>query len=367
MMTSMSNNVDLARQVLGRLFITGFSGLELSNDTSVFISQADIGGVILFAPNYDSPAQVAELINQVQECRRELPLWVCVDQEGGRVQRFKKGFTRIPDAWSIGVKNSPKLAFEISEMMAKELKAVGVNVNFCPVTDIVTNPKNQVIGNRAYGDTEELVTKMSSAVVRGHLVHGVQPCVKHFPGHGDTSTDSHMALPKVDADWSSLLDRELRPFTRAFKSHCSMVMTAHILNPRIDPKFPATLSRKTLRELLRGELRYSRLIVTDDMEMKAIADHFGQEEAPCLAIEAGCDLLIYRSENGTRRAYAAVAQALENGRLAPELVIEAAARISEVKKEFFKEAYRPVAVADVGRNIGLPEHQALVDRITPQS
>ena len=143
----MSNNIDEAKQKLGELILTGFEGTELTEETAAFLSQSRVGGVILFKQNYQNPEQVARLIQQVQECRREVPLWVAVDQEGGRVQRFKEPFTIIPPAAVIGKTESPKVAFEVSEMMARELRAVGVNLNFCPITDILTNPKNPVIGD----------------------------------------------------------------------------------------------------------------------------------------------------------------------------------------------------------------------------
>jgi beta-N-acetylhexosaminidase len=358
----MSTTLDAARKALGQLFIIGFSGFELSDETSSFISQANIGGVILFAHNYESPAQVAELVNEIQGCRQGLPLFVSVDHEGGKVQRFKKGFTKIPEASVIGAARSPKLTFEISEMIAKELKAVGINVNFCPVADIHTNPKNPVIGARAYGSDEDTVSKMVTAMVRGHLLQGVQPVVKHFPGHGDTTVDSHFALPKIDTTLEVMREREFKPFVRAFKSHCSMVMSAHIVCTKIDPKVPATLSPKILREILRKELRYNRVIISDDMEMKAITDHFGAEDAPRLAIEAGCDLLCYRTEAASRHAYEAVLKALESGKLNPTLVLEAEARVQTLKKEYL-HPYKDVMIADVGKKIGLPEHQALLDRL----
>ncbi len=350
-----------AQKHVGELLITGFSGLDLSDETAAFLSQAGIGGVILFGPNYESPGQVAELTNRIQECNTGLPLWVCVDQEGGRVQRFKKPFTKIPDAHSIGALSSPKLTFEVAEVIAKELKSVGVNVNFCPVADIATNPRNPVIGPRAFGSTEDDVSKMVTAMVRGHLVHGVQPCVKHFPGHGDTSTDSHFALPRVYTSLAVLRDREFKPFVKAFKSRCAMVMTAHIINPKIDPDHPATLSSKVLRDILRTELRFNRLIVSDDMEMKAITDHFGAEDAPVMAINAGCDLLIYRSEAGARRAYEALQKALTDGKLNPETVLESVERCRAVKKEALLP-YHPIQVAELGQKIGLPESATLMQK-----
>jgi len=329
------SKIDQAKERLGELFIMGFNGTELADDTSAFISQARIGGIILFTPNYENPAQVTTLINQVQECRGgDLPLWITVDHEGGKVQRFKTGFTRLPEADTIAKKDSPKLLFELSEMVAAELKAVGINVNFAPVADINSNPKNPVIGNRAYGNDEDTVSKMVSAFVRGHLHQGVQPCVKHFPGHGDTTVDSHFALPKVTDSLDSLREREFKPFVKAFKSGCRWVMTAHLMNSNLDPDFPATLSKKTLTALLRDEMRYTGLIISDDLEMKAIADHYGPEEAPRLAIEAGCDLLIYRSEAATRHAYACLLKALDEGRLNPERVLDSADLSMDLKREF---------------------------------
>jgi beta-N-acetylhexosaminidase len=262
-----------------------------------------------------------------------------------------------------GASDSPKLAFDLYEFMAKELKAVGININFCPVADIQTNPKNPIIGIRAYGTTEERVSKLVTAAVRGHLVAGVQPCVKHFPGHGDTSQDSHLALPKVDTPLELLREREFRPFVRAFKSRCAMVMTAHILNPALDPELPATLSERVLQDILRKELRYTRLIISDDMEMKAITDHYGADEAPLRAIQAGCDLLIYRSEEAGRKAYAALSKALDEERLAPEVVLQAAQRSREIKKESLLP-YHPVAVSEISSKIGLPAGQELIAQLT---
>ena len=175
--------IDDARKQLGELFITGFTGLDLSDDTAAFLSQARIGGVILFSQNYENPGQVAELTNRVQECRAELPLWISVDQEGGKVQRFKKPFTKLPDAQTVGRLDSSRLVFDLSDMIAKELKAVGINLNFSPVADIMTNPKNQVIGPRSYGTTEDQVSKHVTAMVRGHLSYRVvdflEPVMQH--------------------------------------------------------------------------------------------------------------------------------------------------------------------------------------------
>ncbi len=351
-----------ASEALGELFITGFSGLELTENFVQWVSRSQIGGTILFAHNYENPAQLAELIHQIQECRTELPLWISVDQEGGRVQRFKKGFTRIPDAATVGSFRSPQIAFEISAVIAKELKGVGVNLNFCPVGDILTHAKNPVIGNRAYGSNPDLVSKICTAVIRGHLVHQVQPCMKHFPGHGDTSVDSHFALPKTDTPLSVLKERELKPFLKAFRSKCSMVMVAHILNTKIDSTYPGTLSRILLQDLLRNELGYDKLILSDDMEMKAITDHFGVDEAPVLALQAGCDLLIYRSQAQAEHAYSACIHAIEKGKLHPEIILKACERIRALKQKCLLP-YHPIVIAEVGKSVGTPENLATVQKL----
>lgn len=260
--------------------------------------------------------------------------------------------------------DSPKLAFELTEVLAQELKDVGINLNFAPVCDIATSAKvNPGLSNRMYGSTEEIVSKITSAVVRGHLVHGVQPCVKHFPGHGDTSTDSHFALPKVDTPLETLREREFKPFVKAFKSRCSMVMTAHLLCMKLDPQRPATLSPLVIREILRKELRFSRVVVSDDMEMKAVTDHFGAEDAPRLALEAGCDILVYRTEAAGRHAYQSLRKALEAGKLDPALVLEAAHRVTTLKKDVLLP-YQPINVSEISQKIGTPDHLAIAQKVT---
>lgn len=353
-----------ACEALGELFILGFNGPELSDETSAFLSQARIGGVMIAAHNYESPAQMAELSNQIQACRpaTSLPLWIATDHEGGKAQRLKKGFTKIPEAASLTAAGSPMLAFEIAELMAKELKAVGINLNFAPVADIATNPNNTVIGPRAFGTDEDTVSRMATSVARGHLVHGVQPCIKHFPGQGDTATDSHFALPKCGTPLETLLEREIKPFTKAFRSRCAMVKTAHVVYTQIDPKYPATLSKRILREILRKDLRYTRIIISDEMEMKAIADHFSAEAAPRLAIEAGCDILLYKTEAAARTAYESLRKALNQGTLAPDLVLEATERSRALKKEFLLP-YQPADIAGVGRIVGIVEHAEIVAKI----
>jgi beta-N-acetylhexosaminidase len=353
-----------ARAAIGELLFTGFKGPELPQSTAAFLKEEAIGGIILFGQNYEGTGQVAELINQAQDARAEpLPLWVSVDHEGGRVQRFKKPFTKIPEAADIAAKDSPTLAFEIARLIGRELRAVGINLDFAPVADINTNPANPVIGRRSFGSDADTVSRFVTSFVRGLLLEGVQPCLKHFPGHGDTHVDSHYALPAIDTDLETMRAREWRPFTKAMRSGCNFTMSAHIVCRKIDPSVPATLSHQVMTELLRGELRYTGVIVSDDMEMKAIADHFGATEAPVRAINAGCDLVIYRSEEAARVGFEGLVKGLESGALSAERVLESVNRLRNLKREVLPE-WKPVVIPELVNLIGTREGAELVAQVS---
>ncbi|RYZ96788.1 MAG: beta-N-acetylhexosaminidase, partial [Proteobacteria bacterium] len=253
---------------------------------------------------------------------------------------------------------SPKLAFMVAEVMAKELRAVGVNLDFHPLCDIHTRPSNPIIGRRAFGTDDEIVSKMAGAMVRGFVANKMVSSVKHFPGHGDTTLDSHFDLPKVKDTLDELRERELKPFARAIKSRVDMIMTAHILNTSIDPVYPATLSYATLTTLLRKEMRYQKLIISDDMQMDAVAKHFGKEEMIPLSIEAGCDMLIYREMNAGREAMDTAFRFLAEGRITSEQVETAYARILEVKDRVLMP-YKAPRMEDLGV-IGCEEHQEVL-------
>lgn len=346
---------------LSQMFIVGLPGTELSDSSKEFLEDYQPGGIIYFAQNYETPALVAEMSESIQNTRdrqRNLPLFVSVDHEGGKVQRFRKPFTHFPEPVEIGDIGSPKLAFLVAEVMAKELRAVGVNLDYHPLCDIHTRPSNPVIGRRAFGMDDELVSRMASAMVRGFMSNGVISCVKHFPGHGDTTVDSHFDLPKVDVPWDKLMERELKPFVRAIKSRVDMIMTAHILNTALDPVYPATLSFSTITNGLRKELRYGRLVITDDMQMDAVAKHFGEDDMIALAINAGCDILLYRHEDKSRKAMDTAFRFLAEGRITAEQVEAAYARIKEVKERMLLPYHRP-KMEDLGL-IGCEAHQEIL-------
>jgi beta-N-acetylhexosaminidase len=347
---------------LAQMFIVGVPGTELSPGSREFLAEYQPGGVIYFAQNYDTPALLHEMSGAIQDTRdpeRNLPLFLGVDHEGGRVQRFRKPFTHFPEPAELGDIGSPKLAFLVAEVMARELRAVGVNLDFHPLCDIHTRPSNPVIGRRAFGSDDELVAKMASAMVRGFVANKVIACAKHFPGHGDTTVDSHYELPKVDVPWEELLKRELKPFIRVIRSRVDMIMTAHILNKAIDPVYPATLSYTTITNHLRKELRYNRLVITDDMQMDAVVKHFGEEDMIALAINAGCDLFCYRHEERGRRAMDIAFKFLADGRITAEQVEAAYARIYEVKDRMLMP-YKLSPIEDVGKIVGCEAHQEVL-------
>jgi len=347
------------------MFLVGVRGVELEAPTEAFLTEYQPGGIIYFAHNYDNhPALIAEFSEAIQNTRNAglgLPLFISVDHEGGKIQRFRKPFTHFPEPVEIGNIGSPKLAFLVAEVMAKELRAVGVNLDYHPLCDIHTRPSNPVIGRRAFGTDDETVSRMASAMVRGFVANKMVSCVKHFPGHGDTTVDSHFDLPRVKDSLEELRERELKPFARTIKSRVDMIMTAHMLNTSIDPKYPATLSYATMTTLLRQEMRYNKLIITDDMQMDAVAKHFGKEEMIALAIDAGCDIVMYREEEAGREAMDTAFRLLKEGRIKPEQVEASYARIREVKERVLMP-YKAPSLEDL-RVIGCPEHNEILQMV----
>jgi len=281
----------------------GFEGKSLSAELSRWLARGEVGGVVLYSRNIESPAQVRALCHEVRSAAgrgNPLPL-IAVDQEGGRVARFKEPpFTWFPPAraCSLFCCRNETVAEAVGAATAAELRAVGIDVNFAPVLDVDSNPANPVIGDRAFSEDPQTAASLGIAFAKGSLSRGILPVGKHFPGHGDTSADSHQELPVVRAGRQTLLRRELLPFRRAARAGIPALMTAHVMYPALDRALPATLSRKILHDLLRTRLRFRGAVISDALEMKAIAGRFGMGEAAVLAVTAGCDVvLVCRGEN----------------------------------------------------------------------
>jgi beta-N-acetylhexosaminidase len=355
----------LRRQV-GQLLVAGFNGHTIPAELRSLAREFGLGGVILFARNVGDPDQVAELAFEVSRLGPDLPPWVSVDQEGGRVARLKAPFTEWPPMATLGRSGDVTLAERFARALAVELRAVGVTLDYAPVLDIHTNPKNPVIGDRALGEKAADVSRLGSAIVRVLQSHGIAACGKHFPGHGDTSTDSHSELPIVEHPPDRLREVELAPFRAAIEAGVATIMTAHVLVPSLDEKRPATLSRRIVSGILRQELGFEGVILSDDLEMKAIAG--GEYDTPAagvMAVEAGCDGLLICSGNHETQAAAleALIHAIEDERLPITRVEDALKRQQNARQGFTGTvaATRPLAGGALRAAVGLDEHHAIAE------
>jgi beta-N-acetylhexosaminidase len=322
----------------------------------------DLGGIILFARNVEAPDQVAEISREAQSLAEELPLWVSVDQEGGRVARLRAPFTVWPPMITLGRSGDERLAERFARALAAELKAVGISLDYTPVLDVHTNPKNPVIGDRALAERAEDVARLGRVIVTTLQAEGIAACGKHFPGHGDTSSDSHHELPVIEHPPDRLEAVELVPFQAAIAAGVASIMTAHILVPAYDEERPATLSPRVVDDLLKKKLGYTGLVLSDDLEMRAISGKYGIPEATVAAIAAGCDavLMCGTSQEHQAAALEAIIRAVENGTLPVKRVEDALARHRRVKERFLAPAHpKPLTGHALRAALGRDEHQAI--------
>ena len=324
---------------LGQLIMMGISSTSLSRDEKSFVKKIGVGGVILFKRNYENLEQLVELTNKIKGSLKSKTPFIGVDQEGGTVIRFGEPFTQFPGNDFLGryyeKTNSVELVKAYAKVTSRELKGAGINLCFAPVLDVLTNPKNKVIGKRAFSDNVEIVSKLGLEVIKEFMNNGVIPCAKHFPGHGDTLLDSHKTLPEVDNDLELIRERELIPFKKAVDANVSMIMTAHVKYSSLDSEYPATLSKRIIDGLLRKELGYENVVISDDFEMKGIEESWEPAAAAILAIGAGVDLiLICHSLNKVETVYERIIkEARENDRF-KQKIIESLARIKKIKKSY---------------------------------
>ena len=355
------------RRQIGQLLIAGFDGHQIPPELRSMAKEFGLGGVIVFGRNIDEPEQVAELAFDAARLVPELPAWVSVDQEGGRVARLKPPFTEWPPMATLGRSGEVKLAERFARALAAELKAVGITLDYAPVLDIHTNSKNPVIGDRALAEKAEDVARLGAAIVRALQGSGIAACGKHFPGHGDTSADSHFELPLVEHPPDRLRRVEFLPFKAAIEAGVATIMTAHVLVPSLDEKRPASLSRKVVFDVLRDELHYEGVILSDDLEMKAIAAGYAVPEAAVMAIEAGCDgVLICSGDHATQAAaLEALVHAVEQERLPYGRVEDALNRQRRAKERFLASpvAAKPARGRALRDLLGRDEHRAIAEEM----
>ncbi len=355
------------KHLLGQQIFIGLSGKSLTDDEKKFIVENNIGGVTLFGRNCESPEQIRNLCAEIQNLRHRMkdkaPLFIGIDMEGGRVARLKPPFTQWPPLKKLGDLDSPTASFNFAFAMGRELKAVGINLDYAPCVDVFSNPTNPVIGDRALSSDPELVAKHATALIRGYMKAEIVPCIKHFPGHGNTKVDSHLDLPVEDADLDHLHKIELVPFKKSIRARLDLLMSAHIRFPNIDPDWPATLSEIFLKKILREELRYRGLVITDDLGMKAMASHFDADLIPVRALQAGCDILLYCNEpEAPPRAMIALEKAVKDGELSSEKIKDTHSKILAWKKRVLKNP-EPLDAASAAKLVGHADHYKLSQAI----
>ncbi len=356
-------------KAVGQLLVVGFP--DVVEEPPEFIREAlagDIGGVILFRRNVGDVEQLATLNEAIHAAAKDAPgpPWVAVDQEGGRVVRVRDPLTPIPPMRSVGDTGNYALAAEVAEVIATEVSMLGFNLNFSPVLDVDTNPDNPVIGDRSFSRDPEVVARMGGAFMAGHLTAGVVPCGKHFPGHGDTDTDSHLDLPVVAHPPERLEEIELYPFQKAIGVDFPMLMTAHVMLPALDTVHPATLSHAVMTRLLREELGYDGVMVSDCLEMKAVADRYEITEMVELGLRAGVDMfLICHTEAKWRAAREHLIGLATRNDLDRHRVFQSANRIMDLKRTMLGSWPRPWVRPPFWRDeLGSERHLAVMAEVT---
>lgn len=322
---------------IGQLMIIGINGLTIDDHTKEMIEKYHIGGFILFKYNISDENQALELLNSLKKTNsaNSIPLFLSIDEEGGRVSRLPNSFLKLPGAKKIGDINDKDISLEYGKIIGKRLQSLGFNMNFGPVLDVNSNPKNPVIGDRAFGSTVERVVDNGIQVMKGTRTEKIISIVKHFPGHGDTNMDSHIDLPVIDKDLEEMEQLELVPFKESLKESVDGIMIGHILFPKLDSQCPATLSREVITGLLREKLAYEGLIISDDMTMGAIIKNYAIEEAAVNFIKAGGDLLLicHGYENHIK-IIEKTKEEIHKGGITQEELDEKVYRILQIKEKY---------------------------------
>lgn len=326
------------KEKIGQISMYGIDTTEITDDTINLIKEYKIGNIILFARNVDSPEQLFNLNRNLQKLALEeigIPMFISIDQEGGMVTRIFNGSTFFPGAMTISATNDSQNAYQMGKLMGKELNALGVNMNLAPIFDVNNNPHNPVIGVRSFSDKPEVVADYAWQFSKGLQEEGVFATGKHFPGHGDTNVDSHLGLPLINHDRDHLDNFEFYPFKYAIDKGIKALMSSHINFPKLtNDDMPATLSPVVMTDLIRKELGFEGLIVSDSMSMKGVVQKFSTEEASLLALLAGMNLVcVCHPHNPRRETLDYMLKAYEEGRLSEQLLNERVERVLKAKEE----------------------------------
>jgi beta-N-acetylhexosaminidase len=362
------------RDDVGQLLWIGFAGPSVPPELRERLERGDAGATLVFKRNLaiaGTPEQVdldalGALLGELHRAAPDgTPALIAVDHEGGPVQRVRAPATVWPAMRAhdrFAAPDDEAVAEQVGRAMGDELAALGFDIDFAPVLDVHTNPANPIIGDRAFGTSAEDVARRALAFARGLDAAGILPCGKHFPGHGDTATDSHLELPRIDHGWDRLEAVELLPFRRAAAAGLPMIMTAHVVFAALDPARPATLSEAVMTGLLRERIGFRGVIISDDLDMEAIAAHMGADAAAVAAIRAGCDvLLLCKNEEHQIAAHAALIREAERDSEFRRKVGDAAQRVRALKRTHAaRRANLPLPSRVV---VGSAAHRALARRL----
>ncbi|HET8841474.1 MAG TPA: beta-N-acetylhexosaminidase [Ktedonobacteraceae bacterium] len=367
-----AHDLTLEEQI-GQLLMVGFPGTTPTPELIKLIQQYHIGNIIFFSRNAREVGQIAKLTAQLQQIAQEAgqqyPLLIAIDQENGMVQRLGTDATILPGNMALGAIGSEQDAYDVAFTAGQELSALGINLNLAPVVDVNNNPANPVIGVRSFGEDPMEVARLATAELRGYHKAGIATCVKHFPGHGDTATDSHLAMPTVPYTMERLRQIELVPFESAISSGTDVVMTAHIYFPTLagSSELPATLSPEVISGLLRTQLGYSGIIMTDCLEMSAISETVGVGKGAALALQAGNDLILISHRYDRQLAgIEAIKAAVLAGEISREQIRQSAERIIQLKERLLNTSNKQ-ASAQTLAEVGSEAHRQLSQQIYERS
>lgn len=349
------SNMSLDEKI-GQLVVSGFYGTSLDENILKLIKEDKISGVILFNRNVKDSNTLLSLNNSLKESNKnnKLPLFISVDEEGGLVTRMPKDIKRLPTNKYIGSLNNKDLSYKVGEILGEQLSYFGFNMNFAPVLDINSNPNNPVIGDRSFGNNKDIVSNLGTSTMKGIQSKNIISVVKHFPGHGDTSVDSHVNLPVVNYDINRLKSFEFVPFKTAIQNGADAVMVGHILLPKIDSKYPSSMSYEIVTNILRKDLGFNGLVVSDDMTMGAITENYSIEEASIKAINAGVDLLLVcQKYENTENVLKALKEAALNGTISKERLDNALYNIISIKEKYIsnKEYDNDITIDGINQKI----------------
>lgn len=345
---------------IGQMLIVSYRSSEADENLINILNDVKPGGFILFSENFESYEQTKKFVDDVNSTS-DIPMFISVDQEGGMVQRLKQltdqKVTVIPSMYELGLTNDEELAYDVGRVMGEELRVFDINMDFAPVLDIYSNPNNTVIGTRAFGTTSDTVSKMALSFSKGLESTGIISVYKHFPGHGDTDEDSHYTLPVVTKTKEELLDLELKPFMKAIDEGADVIMIGHLAVPSITgDDTPASLSKEVITDLLKEELGFDGLVITDALNMGALTNNYTKKEIYINAINAGVDILLMASPS--KEAVQIIKEAIVNGDITEEQINTSVEKILRLKYEKLPKENKYTR-----DYLGSSEHQEVISKI----